>query len=202
MAVNGTPRNGTVRNGSGPSMAKPTFATYGTSTPRQRQKVRQQKTSNRTSNKSRTKNGGFHVHINEAPSGGGGNTGHDNGAAGGWSRQSPIGDAEFLSAGHIRAFAERGRRGMRQAAMDFSYAAETLRAVLREVPAPQDKGRAHAMMRANRVARSLKRAANAAQAASAHSARTWPAFMREYAPELNTFGGPRPQQRRSMNFGA
>lgn len=201
MAVNGTPRNGAARNGSGPSMAKPMFATYGTSSPRERQKVRQQKTSNRTTNKSRTKNGGFHIHINEAPRGSS-NGGHGSGAAGGWSRQSPIGDAEFLSAGHIRAFAERGRRSMRQAAMDFSYAAETLRAVLREVPAPQDKGVAHAMLRANRVARSLKKAANAAQAASAHSARTWPAFMREYAPELNTYGGPRPRQPRYMNFGA
>lgn len=176
------------------------FGVYRTSGVRERQKARRAKTTkNRTTNRTtnRTKNGGFHVHIHK-----GGAGGAAGGAQGDWSRKSPIGDAEFLSAGHVRAFAERGRRAMRQAAMDFSYAHEALRAVLREVPAPAGEGRGYRYTRANRVARNLKRAANAAQAASAHSARTWPAMMREYAPELNTFGGPRPQRRQNMNFGA
>jgi hypothetical protein len=91
---------------------------------------------------------------------------------------------------------------MRQAAMDFAYAHEALRAVLREVPPPQGESRGQMYMKANRTARSLKRAANAAQAASAHSARTWPAFMREYQPWLDAMGGPRKQARKPMNFGA
>lgn len=194
MAVNGTSRNGTSRQTAGPQQP-----TYGTSSPKQRQKARQQKqttnsTKSRTSNKTRQ----YHIHINKAaPSGG-----SAGGAQGQWSQQSPIGDAEFLSAGHVRHFAERGRKAMRQAAMDFSYAAETLRAVLREVPPPNPGERSRTYIKANRVARNLKRAANAAQAASAHSARTWPAFMREYAQELNTYGGPKPTPRRNMNFGA
>lgn len=162
----------------------------------QRQQARRQKT---TSNRSRTTNKNntreYHIHINKGPDAGGG-------AQGEWSKQSPIGDAEFLSAGHVRQFAERGRRSMRQAAMDFAYAHEALRAVLREVPPPQGESRGQMYAKANRVARSLKRAANAAQAASAHSARTWPAYMREYAQQLNQYGGPRPQRTQRMNFGA
>lgn len=171
--------------------------TYRASTPKQRAQARREKTTSnktRTTNKSRTRE--YHIHINKTGDGAAGG-----GAAGQWSKQSPIGDAEFLSAGHVRAFAERGRRAMRQAAMDFSYAHEALRAVLREVPPPQGEGRGQMYAKANRTARSLKRAANAAQAASAHSARTWPAFMREYAPQLNTYGGPKQEQRRNMNFG-
>lgn len=166
------------------------------SSPKQRSQARREKVTqdrSRTTNRSKTRE--YHIHINK------GGTGADGGAAGEFSRQSPIGDAEFLSAGHIRAFAERGRKAMRQAAMDFSYAEQTLRLVLREVPPPAGMGRGQAIARAHRVARSLKRAANAAQAASAHSARTWPAFMREFAPELNTYGGPKDQPRRNMNFG-
>lgn len=165
---------------------------------KQRQQERQQKaaggrTRSRTTNRNNTRE--YHIHINKGPDSAGG-------AAGEWSRQSPIGDAEFLSASHVRAFAERGRRAMRQAAMDFSYAHEALRAVLREVPPPQGESRGQMYAKANRTARSLKRAANAAQAASAHSARTWPAYLREYAPLLNQYGGPRPQPRQRMNFGA
>lgn len=163
---------------------------------RARQQARRQKTTtNKTRNTNKQRNIHIHVHKN-------GNNQNGGGAQGQWTRQSPIGDAEFLSAGHVRAFAERGRKAMRQAAMDFSYAHEALRAVLREVPPPQGEHRGQMYMKANRVARSLKRAANAAQAASAHSARTWPAFMREYEPWLNQFGGPRPQSRQRMNFGA
>lgn len=158
-----------------------------------RQKTTQNTTRNRTTNKQRN----IHIHVHKN-----GNQQGAGGAQGQWSRQSPIGDAEFLSAGHVRAFAEKGRKAMRQAAMDFSYAHEALRAVLREVPPPQGENRGQMYMKANRVARQLKRAANAAQAASAHSARTWPAFMREYEPQIQQFGGPRPQARQRMNFGA
>ncbi|WP_328436929.1 hypothetical protein OHA71_06540 [Streptomyces sp. NBC_00444] len=199
MATNG--RTDAVRNFANRQASQPfgpsgSAGTYRASTPKQRAQARRRKT---TTNKSRTTNRNktreFHIHINKNGDGGGG-------AQGQWSRQSPIGDAEFLSAGHVRAFAERGRRAMRQAAMDFAYAHEALRAVLREVPPPQGEGRGQMYMKANRTARSLKRAANAAQAASAHSARTWPAFMREYEPQLSTFGGPRPNPRQRMNFGA
>jgi hypothetical protein len=183
------------RQASKPFGPPPTGGAYRASSPKQRAQARRQKTtrnSSRTTNKNRTRE--FHIHINKGSDAGGG-------AQGQWSRQSPIGDAEFLNAGHVRAFAERGRRAMRQAAMDFSYAHEALRAVLREVPPPQGESRGQMYMKANRTARSLKRAANAAQAASAHSARTWPAFMREYEPQLNQFGGPRPQRTQRMNFG-
>lgn len=175
-----------------------TGTTYRASSPRERAQARRQKTTTnktRTTNRSKTRE--YHIHINKT-----GNDASGGGAAGQWSRQSPIGDAEFLSAGHVRQFAERGRRAMRQAAMDFSYAHEALRAVLREVPPPEGEGRGQMYMKANRVARSLKRAANAAQAASAHSARTWPAYLREYAPLLNQYGGPRPQPRSRHDFGA
>ncbi|MGW4670102.1 plasmid transfer protein TraA [Streptomyces sp. NPDC004324] len=193
MAANGTTRTNMRKP------AAPQAPTYRGQTQRQRAQARQKKTSQnqgrtRTTNKTRN----IHVTINKPGAGGAGG----GGAQGQWSRSSPIGDAEFLSAGHVRAFAERGRKAMRQAAMDFSYAHEALRAVLREVPPPQGESRGQMYLKANRTARSLKRAANAAQAASAHSARTWPAFMREYEPWLNQFGGPRPQQRRNINFGA
>lgn len=194
MAANGTPRNGAARN---LRTVPPASSAYKATGTKARQQARRQKTTQnktRTTNKNRTRE--YHIHINKGPDSASG------GAAGQWSRQSPIGDAEFLSAGHVRAFAERGRRAMRQAAMDFSYAHEALRAVLREVPPPQGESRGQMYLKANRTARSLKRAANAAQAASAHSARTWPAFMREYEPWLNQFGGPRPQRTQRMNFGA
>ena len=195
MAVNGTTRT---------NMSKtPQTPTYRGQSQKQRQQARRQKAGGNTTNRTRntTKDKSRHVHIHVTKGGGGGQAG-GGGAQGEWSRQSPIGDAEFLSAGHVRAFAERGRRAMRQAAMDFSYAHEALRAVLREVPPPQGEGRGQMYAKANRVARSLKRAANAAQAASAHSARTWPAYLREYAPQLNQYGGPRPSPRQRHNFGA
>lgn len=197
MAVNGTPRNGTPRTNMRKTPPTPQAPTYQASSPKQRQQARRQKqagskTRNRTTNRNNTRE--YHIHINKGDSGGG--------AQGQWSKQSPIGDAEFLSAGHVRQFAERGRRAMRQAAMDFSYAHEALRAVLREVPPPQGESRGQMYAKANRTARSLKRAANAAQAASAHSARLWPAYLREYAQQLNQYGGPRPQPRQRMNFGA
>lgn len=195
MAANGVPRKP-----SSPPRQQPQQPRVQRSTPRERDQARREKaggTTNRTRTTNRSKTREFHVHINKG--GGGGDGG--GGAAGQFARQSPIGDAEFLSAAHIREFAERGRRAMRQAAMDFAYAEQTLRLVLREVPPAPGTGRGQAIARAHRVARSLKRAANAAQAASAHSARTWPAFMREYAPELNAYGGPKPEPRRNMNFG-
>ena len=195
MAVNGTAHTNMRKPPQNPQQP-----TYRGQSPKQRQQARRQKaaggaTKNRTTNRTKTRE--YHVHINK-----GSNNAGDGGAQGQWSKQSPIGDAEFLSAGHVRAFAERGRRAMRQAAMDFSYAHESLRAVLREVPPPQGESRGQMYTKANRVARSLKRAANAAQAASAHSARTWPAYLREYAPLLNQYGGPRPQPRQRHNFGA
>ena len=200
MAINGSAagqvRDFARRQASQP-FGPPAAGTRKTTGTRARQQARQQKvrqTNNRTRNTNKTRH--IYVTVNKGGADNGG------GAAGNWSRQSPIGDAEFLSAGHVRAFSERGRRAMRQAAMDLSYAHEALRAVLREVPPPQGEGRGQMYMKANRVARNLKRAANAAQAASAHSARTWPAFMREYEPWLNQFGGPKPQARRNMNFGA
>jgi hypothetical protein len=175
----------------------PTNGTRKTTGTKARQQARQQKTrqtTNKTRNTNRTRN--IYVTVNKGSGDSGG------GAQGQWSKQSPIGDAEFLSAGHVRAFAERGRRAMRQAAMDFSYAAESLQAVLKEVPPPADENRMQMHAKARRTARNLKRAANAAQAASAHSARTWPAYMREYAQQLNQYGGPRPQRTQRMNFGA
>lgn len=200
MATNGRTPASQVRDFAKQQATKPfgpasTAGTYRASSAKQRAQARRQKTTrNRTTNKTRTRE--FHIHINKN-----GDGAADGGAAGQWSRQSPIGDAEFLSAGHVRAFAERGRRAMRQAAMDFAYAHEALRAVLREVPPPQGESRGQMYMKANRTARSLKRAANAAQAASAHSARTWPAYLREYAQELNQYGGPRPKPSQRHNFG-
>jgi hypothetical protein len=197
MPVNGTTRtpgrSGSARNGT----------TYRASTPKQdqarRERAKQRKVSyNSTKNRHTDKSKEYHFHVHKGDGGSGGSGGGQEG----WNRQSPIGDADFLSAGHIRAFAERGRRSMRAASVDFAYAAETLKQVLREVPPVSGQGRSGAYMRANRVARQFKRAANAAQAASAHSARTWPAFLREYAPELNAYGGPRPAPRKQMNFGA
>lgn len=191
MAANGTPRANMRKTPQAPQAPA-----YRGQSQKQRQQARRQKTTqNRTRNSTKNNTREFHIHINKGDTGGGG-------AAGNWSSKSPIGDAEFLNAGQVRAFAERGRKAMRQAAMDFSYAHEALRAVLREVQPPQGESRGQMYMKANRTARSLKRAANAAQAASAHSARTWPAFMREYAPQLNQMGGPRPTPRQRMNFGA
>lgn len=198
MAINGSPADQVrnfAKNQASKPFGPPTTGAYRASSPKQRDQARRQKTtrnSSRTTNKNRTRE--YHIHINKGSDAGGG-------AQGQWSKQSPIGDAEFLSAGHVRAFAERGRRAMRQAAMDFSYAHEALRAVLREVPPAQGESRGAMYLRANRVARSLKRAANAAQAASAHSARTWPAYMREYQPWLDAMGGPKPQPRSRHNFG-
>ncbi|MBC2903165.1 plasmid transfer protein TraA [Streptomyces cupreus] len=177
----------------------PTSGTRKTSSTKARQQARQRKTANSTTkNRTTNKQRNIHIHVHKT----GNQSGAGGGAAGNWSRSSPIGDAEFLSAGHVRAFAERGRKAMRQAAMDFSYAHEALRAVLREVPPPQGEHRGQMYMKANRVARSLKRAANAAQAASAHSARTWPAYLREYEPWINAMGGPKPQTPQRHNFGA
>ncbi|NUS22699.1 MAG: hypothetical protein HOV92_00520 [Streptomyces sp.] len=210
MATNGTPRRawkpmddpgnqysmGYAQGmASGAGVGEPAGRRYQAQGKKQRQQARQQRTTNRTRNRTKNNTREYHIHINKGPDAG-------DGAQGQWSKQSPIGDAEFLSAGHVRQFAERGRRAMRQAAMDFSYAHETLRAVLREVPPPQGESRGQMYAKANRTARSLKRAANAAQAASAHSARLWPAYLREYAQQLNQYGGPRPQPRQRMNFGA
>jgi len=152
----------------------------------QREKVRKER--NRTTTK--TKN--YNFNVNAAPSAGQGGAGQ---------QRTGLGDLQ-PSAGGLRSFCERGRKVLREASSDLAYAEELLRNSLREVAPPPGQGKSAAYMRANRVARSLKRAGNATQAASAHCARTWMAYTREYEQELADFGGPRVRPHRAHNFGA
>ncbi|MFK8844705.1 plasmid transfer protein TraA [Streptomyces sp. Ac-502] len=167
------------------------------SSPRQRAEAREAKR-NRTTYKTKSRTKEYHVHINAQRSAAAA------AAAGGgqWGRQQGIGDIEVLSASGLRALCERGRRVLREASNDIAFAEETLRKALRQVPPPSGEGRSAAWVRANKVARHLKRAKNAAQAGSAHMAATWVTYTREYEPELNRFGGPRAQRRQAMDFGA
>lgn len=202
--VNGSPRrvvqNGTPRPNKAPRPAPaaaapaPPAPIYKARSPQQRNRARQQKVVNRTTNRTKTKQ--LHIHVNKGSGGG------SAASQGGMARQASVGDAQFYSASDVREFAERGRRIMREASMDLAYAAETLRAVLRSVPPAAGQNNGQAFIRAARTARNLKRAATAAAAASAHCARLWPAYLREYAPELSQYGGPRNRTRANgMNFG-
>ncbi|WP_030670617.1 hypothetical protein [Streptomyces rimosus] len=168
------------------------------SSPRERAEAREAKR-NRTTYKTKSRTKEYHVHIDNrrgpiAAAGGGGQ----------WGRQQGIGDIGVVSASGLRALCERGRRVLRDASVDIAYAEETLRTALRKVPPRPGEGRSAAWVRANKTARGLKRAKNAAQAGSAHMAATWITYTVEYEPELNQFGGPRPQpqSRQAMDFGA
>ncbi|MFD7983122.1 plasmid transfer protein TraA [Kitasatospora indigofera] len=122
------------------------------------------------------------------------------GQRGGGRTHSPLGDPEFFTNADIRNYCENARAAFLQLSFELAMAAEVLQAVLKEVPDPD--GRPFSgQMRARRVAKHLKKTADDAKDAAKNAARTYASFQREFDPELNRSGRPRPP-RRSFDFGA
>lgn len=151
------------------------------------------------------KGGGGHEAPRRGPEAGGIGAGpRDHGASGssrtsGGRTHSPLADPEFFTNADIRNYCEQGRAAFLQLSFELAMAAEVLQAVLKEVP-DADGRPFGSQFRARRVARHLKKAADDAKDAAANAARTYAAFQREYDPELNRTGRPRPP-RRSFDFG-
>ncbi|MEV7182207.1 plasmid transfer protein TraA [Kitasatospora sp. NPDC093679] len=149
--------------------------------------------------------GGGHEVPRRGPGAGGIGAGpRDHGAGGGGRTSggrthSPLADPEFFTNADIRNYCEQGRAAFLQLSFELAMAAEVLQAVLKEVP-DADGRPFGSQFRARRVARHLKKAADDAKDAAANAARTYAAFQREYDPELNRTGRPRPP-RRSFDFG-
>lgn len=161
----------------------------------------------------------YHFHYNSGDGKAGGQRGYDGGgraagpggigqanpgAQGGGQRgggrtHSPLGDPEFFTNADIRNYCENARAAFLQLSFELAMAAEVLQAVLKEVPDPD--GRPFSgQMRARRVAKHLKKTADDAKDAAKNAARTYASFQREFDPELNRSGRPRPP-RRSFDFG-
>ena len=160
----------------------------------------------------------YHFHYNSGDGKAGGPRGHDGGrtagpggigqanpgaqgggqGAGGRTH-SPLGDPEFFTNADIRNYCEKARAAFLQLSFELAMAAEVLQAVLKEVPDPD--GRPFSgQMRARRVAKHLKKTADDAKDAAKNAARTYASFQREFDPELNRSGRPRPP-RRNFDFG-
>jgi hypothetical protein len=120
--------------------------------------------------------------------------------AGGGNSYSPLADPEFFTNADVRNYCEQGRTTMAQVSFQLAMAHELLAAVLKEVP-DADGMPFGSQMRARRVAKNLKKAAEDAKDCAANIARTYAAFQREYDPELSRVSRPRQQPRRRFDFG-
>ncbi|MFE0460496.1 plasmid transfer protein TraA [Kitasatospora sp. NPDC058965] len=132
--------------------------------------------------------------------GGSGGIGHGGGqGAGGGNTYSPLADPEFFTNADVRNYCEQGRSILVQVSFQLAMAHELLAAVLKEVPDPQ--GHAFgSQMRARRVAKNLKKAADDAKDCAANIARTYAAFQREYDPELSRVANRGQAPRRRFDF--
>ncbi|MFC9596123.1 plasmid transfer protein TraA [Streptomyces sp. NPDC056944] len=140
---------------------------------------------------------GLNVNVN----GGGGNRGGGQrgtvagGQQGGGGSHFILGEPEFNSTEDIRNYCNHVRALMLQAAIEMAMAAKILEARLAQAQSLPGDNPIQGRMRARKVGRKLKKAADGATASAKGAVAAYGAFTREYADLMR----PRPQRTASSN---
>lgn len=141
----------------------------------------------------------FGLNVNVSSNGGGRGGGQQRGgsAAPGGSGGSHfvLGEPEFNSTEDVRNYCNHVRALMVQCAIELAMAAKILEARLSQAQALPGDNPVQGRMRARRVGRKLKKAADGATAAAKSAVGTYGAFQREYADLMR----PRPQRTATTN---
>lgn len=136
----------------------------------------------------------FGLNVNVSSNGGGPGGGQQRGgaAAAGGSGGSHfiLGEPEFNSTEDVRNYCNHVRALMVQAAIELAMAAKILEARLSQAQTLPGDNPVQGRMRARRVARKLKKAADGTTAAAKSAVGAYGAFQREYADLMR----PRPQR--------
>jgi len=106
-----------------------------------------------------------------------------------------LGEPEFNTAEDVRNYCNHVRALMLQAAIELAMAAKILEARLAQAQHLPGDNPVQGRMRARKVGRSLKKAADGATSAAKGAVTTYGAFTREYADLMR----PRPQRPASTN---
>ncbi|MFJ9676386.1 plasmid transfer protein TraA [Streptomyces sp. NPDC101221] len=106
-----------------------------------------------------------------------------------------LGEPEFNSAEDVRNYCNHVRALMIQAAIELAMAAKILEARLAQAQTLPGDNPIQGRMRARKVGRSLKKAADGATSAAKSAVATYGAFTREYADLMR----PRPQRQAPTN---
>lgn len=141
---------------------------------------------------------GLNVNVQANGRGGAGGGGQQNGAAAGGGRGGShfiLGEPEFNSAEDVRNYCNHVRALMLQAAIELAMAAKILEARLAQAQQLPGDNPIQGRLRARKVGRSLKKAADGATSAAKGAVSTYGAFTREYADLMR----PRPQRSATTN---
>ncbi|MGW1163607.1 plasmid transfer protein TraA [Streptomyces sp. NPDC002519] len=141
---------------------------------------------------------GLNVNVQANGRGGGGGRGQAvaaGGQQGGGGSHFILGDPEFNSAEDVRNYCNHVRALMIQAAIELAMASKILEARLAQAQTLPGDNPIQARMRALKVGRKLKKAADGATAAAKSAVGAYGAFTREYADLMR----PRPQRPASTN---
>lgn|SRR5690606_2825434 len=139
---------------------------------------------------------GLNVNVQANGRGGGGRTAVGaGGQQGGGGSHFILGEPEFNSAEDVRNYCNHVRALMLQAAIELAMAAKILEARLAQAQQLPGDNPIQGRMRARKVGRSLKKAADGATSAAKGAVATYGAFTREYADLMR----PRPQRPTSTN---
>lgn len=142
---------------------------------------------------------GLNVNVQANGRGNGGGGGRAavgaGGQQGGGGSHFILGEPEFNSAEDVRNYCNHVRALMLQAAIELAMAAKILEARLAQAQQLPGDNPIQGRMRARKVGRSLKKAADGATSAAKGAVATYGAFTREYADLMR----PRPQRPASTN---
>ncbi|MCX4547199.1 plasmid transfer protein TraA [Streptomyces sp. NBC_01565] len=153
----------------------------------------------------KTKNGGgvhfggptLNINANRTTTTGGQGGGSAGGSGG---RNSWLPDPDFRSAAELREYCNALRAFAVHASIEVHVGAEILQAALGQASGlPGDNVIQH-KLRARKVARKLKKAADALADVASLSAATWAAFQREYADVITARPGPNQRGGQSRPF--
>jgi hypothetical protein len=141
----------------------------------------------------------FGLNVNVSSGGNGGNGGGLRGGAGGQhgggGSHFILGEPEFNSAEDVRNYCNHVRAVMLQAAIEMAMAAKILEARLAQAQRLPGDNPIQGRLRAKKVSRKIKKAADGATAAAKGAVGAYGAFTREYADLMR----PRPQRPASTN---
>ena len=139
---------------------------------------------------------GLNVNVNGGGRGGGQQRGRTaGGSGGGGGSHFVLGEPEFNSTEDVRNYCNHVRALMVQCAIELAMAAKILEARLAQAQALPGDNVVQGRMRARRVGRKLKKAADGATAAAKSAVGAYGAFQREYADLMR----PRPQRTATTN---
>ncbi|MFI1865817.1 plasmid transfer protein TraA [Streptomyces jumonjinensis] len=161
----------------------------------------QSKSTNKSKSFGATFSPGFTVNVNAGNKTNSNNSpGGGSGGGGGRGGQFMLPDPDFRSAAELREYCNTLRAFAVHASIEVHVAAEILQAALGQANGlPQDNAIQH-KLRARKVARKLKKSADALSDAASLAAATFAAFQREYADVLQARPAHRPAQARPFQY--